>query len=83
VVTRMGTRWCYQWYTDTSIRMFTYGVTRWASRSDRSIRMAPRVVVGIAGGSASGKSVLAGALAAALQRLHQRRVHILTTDRYM
>ena len=45
--------------------------------------MPPRVVVGIAGGSASGKSALASALAAALQRLHQRRVHILTTDRYM
>jgi len=45
--------------------------------------MPPRVVVGIAGGSASGKSVLASALAAALQRLHQRRVRILTTDRYM
>ena len=45
--------------------------------------MPPRVVVGIAGGSAAGKSALAIALAAALQRLHQRRVHILTTDRYM
>ena len=45
--------------------------------------MPPRVVVGIAGGSASGKSALASALAAALQRLHQRRVRILTTDRYM
>jgi uridine kinase len=45
--------------------------------------MPPRVVVGIAGGSASGKSVLASALAAALQRLHQRRVLILATDRYM
>jgi uridine kinase len=45
--------------------------------------MAPRVVVGIAGGSASGKSTLASALAAALQRLHQHRVIILTTDRYM
>jgi uridine kinase len=43
--------------------------------------MPPRVVVGIAGGSASGKSTLTSALAAALQR--QRRVHILTTDRYM
>jgi uridine kinase len=45
--------------------------------------MPPRVVVGIAGGSASGKSTLTSALAAALQRLRQRRVHILTTDRYM
>ena len=45
--------------------------------------MPPCVVVGIAGGSASGKSALASALAAALQRLHQRRVRILTTDRYM
>jgi uridine kinase len=45
--------------------------------------MPPCVVVGIAGGSASGKSTLASALAAALQRLHQRRVVILTTDRYM
>jgi uridine kinase len=45
--------------------------------------MLPRVVVGIAGGSASGKSTLASALAAALQRLHQRQVLILTTDRYM
>ena len=45
--------------------------------------MSMRVVVGIAGGSASGKSVLASALAGALQRLHQRRVRILTTDRYM
>src|SRR3954453_548691 len=63
--------------------MFTHGVTRRASRLGRSICMPPCVVVGIAGGSASGKSALAGALAAALQRLHQRRVHILTTDRYM
>lgn len=45
--------------------------------------MSARIVVGIAGGSASGKSALASALAAALQRLHQRRVRILTTDRYM
>ena len=45
--------------------------------------MLSRVVVGIAGGSASGKSVLASALAAALERLHQRRVAILSTDRYM
>jgi uridine kinase len=45
--------------------------------------MPARVVVGIAGGSASGKSALASALAAALQRLHQRRVFILATDRYM
>src|SRR5512132_2130416 len=63
--------------------MFTYGVTRPASRSGRSKRMPPHVVVGIAGGSASGKSALASALAAALERLHQRRVHILATDRYM
>jgi uridine kinase len=45
--------------------------------------MRSRVVVGIAGGSASGKSVLASALAAALQRLHQRRVFLMATDRYM
>jgi uridine kinase len=45
--------------------------------------MQQRVVVGIAGGSASGKSALANALAAALERLHQRRVFILTADRYM
>ena len=42
--------------------------------------MPPRVIVGIAGSSASGKSTLASALATALQRLHQRRVLILTTD---
>src|SRR5689334_946363 len=45
--------------------------------------MSPCVVVGIAGGSASGKSTLTSALAAALQRIHQRRVFVLTTDRYM
>src|SRR5690349_9479221 len=45
--------------------------------------MPQRVVVGIAGGSASGKSVLTSALAAALERLHQRRVLILAADRYM
>jgi uridine kinase len=45
--------------------------------------MLPCVIVGIAGGSASGKSMLTSALAAALERLHQRRVRILTTDRYM
>jgi uridine kinase len=45
--------------------------------------MLPCVIVGIAGGSASGKSTLTSALAAAMQRLHQRRVRILTTDRYM
>src|SRR3954451_5277774 len=45
--------------------------------------MLSRVVVGIAGGSASGKSVLASALAEAIERLHQRRVYILSTDRYM
>jgi uridine kinase len=45
--------------------------------------MAQRVVVGIAGGSASGKSTLASALADALRRMHNRRVTILATDRHM
>ncbi len=41
------------------------------------------VVVGIAGGSASGKSTLATALAAALEQQHGWRVAMISTDRYV
>lgn len=45
--------------------------------------MAERVVVGIAGGSASGKSTLAAALAETLRRRGDSRVLVLSSDRYM
>jgi uridine kinase len=41
------------------------------------------VVVGIAGGSASGKSTLAAALAVALEQAHGWRTAIVSTDRYV
>jgi uridine kinase len=45
--------------------------------------MPNQIVVGIAGGSASGKSTLAGALAGALQQIPGRRPAVVAADRYM
>jgi uridine kinase len=45
--------------------------------------MANRLIVGIAGGSASGKSTLAAALADALNALEGRRTAVVAADRYM
>ncbi len=45
--------------------------------------MPHRIVVGIAGGSASGKSTIANALSDTLQHIPGRRVLILASDRYV